>query len=118
MNQNIKELIEVSNFYGKDKSFVIAGGGNTSFKDEKHIWIKASGTSLETIDENGFVCLSREKLKVVSSKSYSVNSNEREAEVKADLANAIVSAVNNRPSVETSMHEIIDYHTLRMQAFE
>ena len=109
MNQNIAELVEVSRFYGKDKTFVIAGGGNTSFKDGQHIWIKASGVSLETIDENGFVCLSREKLKVVSSKTYSQDTVQREAEVKADLTNAIVSTGNNRPSVETSLHEIIDY---------
>lgn len=109
MNQNILKLIEVSRSYGKDKSFVIAGGGNTSFKDENHIWIKASGVSLETIDENGFVCLSRAKLKIVSAKTYSHDPAQREAEVKADLAKAIVSSANNRPSVETSMHEIIDY---------
>jgi len=109
MNQSITELVGVSRFYGKDKTFVIAGGGNTSYKDEKHIWIKASGVSLETIEESGFVCLSREKLKIVSSKTYSQDATQREAEVKADLADAIVSAGNNRPSVETSMHEIIDY---------
>lgn len=109
MDQNIKELIEVSRFYGKDKTFVIAGGGNTSFKNENHIWIKSSGVALETIDEDGFVCLSREKLKIVSTKTYPADSALREAEVKADLAHAIVSSGNNRPSVETSMHEIIDY---------
>ena len=109
MDQNLAELIAVSRQYGQDKSFVIAGGGNTSLKDEKQIWIKASGAALETIDENGFVCLSREKLKIVSSKTYSQDATQREAEVKADLAAAIVSSGNNRPSVETSMHEIIDY---------
>lgn len=109
MDQNLKELIEVSQAYGKDKTFVIAGGGNTSFKDNDHIWVKASGVALETIDEHGFVCLSRAKLKIVSSQIYSQDSTQREAEVKADLANAIVSEGNNRPSVETSMHEIIDY---------
>jgi len=109
MNQNLTQLIYASRLYGKDKTFVIAGGGNTSYKDESHIWVKASGVALETIDEHGFVCLSRAKLKIVSSKTYSHDATEREAEVKADLANAIVSAGNNRPSVETSMHEIIDY---------
>jgi rhamnose utilization protein RhaD (predicted bifunctional aldolase and dehydrogenase) len=109
MDQNLKELVEVSQFYGSDKAFVIAGGGNTSFKDENHIWIKASGVALETIDEKGFVTLSREKLKKVSTSTYSSDSTRREAEVKADLAAAIVSSGNNRPSVETSMHEIIDY---------
>ena len=109
MNQDIKDLIEISRYYGKDKSFVIAGGGNTSFKDNEQIWIKASGVSLETIDEGGFVTLLREKLKLVSSKVYSTDAVQREADVKADLTSAITSAGNNRPSVETSLHEIIDY---------
>ncbi len=109
MDQNLTQLIEVSRLYGKDKTFVIAGGGNTSFKDGTHIWIKASGVALETIDGNGFVCLSRDRLKIVSAKTYSHDATEREAEVKADLTNAIISAGDNRPSVETSMHEIIDY---------
>ncbi|HEY3388601.1 MAG TPA: class II aldolase/adducin family protein, partial [Prolixibacteraceae bacterium] len=109
MNQNLIELVETSRLYGKDKTFVIAGGGNTSYKDDDHIWIKASGVALETIDEHGFVCLSRAKLKIVSTKTYSADAALREAEVKADLAGAIVSDGNNRPSVETSMHEIIDY---------
>lgn len=109
MNKNIKELIEISQFYGKDKAFVIAGGGNTSFKDDHHIWIKSSGVSLDTIDEKGFVCLSREKLSIIALKSYSTDSSQREAEVKEDLTNAIVSEGNKRPSVETSLHEIIDY---------
>jgi rhamnose utilization protein RhaD (predicted bifunctional aldolase and dehydrogenase) len=109
MNKNINELVDVSRFYGGNKAFVIAGGGNTSYKDQNYIWIKASGIALETIDENGFVCLSRAKLKAVSTKTYSQDSAQREAEVKSDLAGAIVSEGNNRPSVETSMHEVIDY---------
>jgi len=109
MNQKLTELIEASRFYGNDKTYVIAGGGNTSFKDQTNIWIKASGAALETIDENGFVCMLREKLKIVSSRKYNSDPSIRESEVKTDLANAIVSAGNNRPSVETSLHEIIDY---------
>ena len=77
MNQNLTELIETSRFYGNDKTFVIAGGGNTSFKNDEHIWVKASGVALETIDEHGFVCLSRAKLKIVSEKTYSHNAAER-----------------------------------------
>ncbi len=34
MEQQIQDLIELSRFYGKKKEFVIAGGGNTSYKNE------------------------------------------------------------------------------------
>ena len=43
MNREIKDLLEISRFYGTDKNFVIAGGGNTSFKNDSTIWVKASG---------------------------------------------------------------------------
>ena len=43
MKPEIKELIEISKYYGSNKDYVIAGGGNTSFKDDETIWIKASG---------------------------------------------------------------------------
>ena len=71
MKPEINELIEISKFYGANKEYVIAGGGNTSFKDEQTIWIKASGQSLAELTEDGLVALSREKLHVISSNNYS-----------------------------------------------
>jgi len=108
--EEIKKLIEISRFYGQKKDFVIAGGGNTSFKNNKYIWVKASGTSLATIDENGFVCLDREKLKIIGNYKYSENPFEREKQVKKHLYEAIVDLDTGlRPSVETSLHDIIPY---------
>ncbi len=109
MDNGLKQLVEVSRLFGSDPSFVIAGGGNTSYKNEEKIWIKASGISLATIDENGFVSLSREKLKLISQKNYSNDPLLRENEVKADLHEAIVAPKELRPSVETSLHELISY---------
>ncbi len=105
----MKELIEISQFYGKNKEYVIAGGGNTSFKNDEYLWIKASGIALSDITEDGFVKMSRKKLKVISERGYSNNSDEREAQVKKDLAAAVISDDGKRPSVETSMHDVIDY---------
>lgn len=109
MDKELQELIRVSRLFGGDPSYVIAGGGNTSYKNDERIWIKASGISLATIDENGFVSLSREKLKVISQKQYSSDPLLRENEVKADLHAAIVAPENLRPSVETSLHDLIGY---------
>lgn len=108
-NTALKQLIDISHFYGQNPEYVIAGGGNTSFKDNENIWVKASGTSLSNIEEDGFVRLSREKLSVLKSKSYSENTTEREQQVKLDLNGAVIAPKNLRPSVETSMHEVIDY---------
>jgi len=106
---NLEQLINVSHLFGRNKEYVIAGGGNTSFKDEHSIWVKASGTSLADIDEDGFVCLSRNLLKQIATSTYSSNAQEREEQVKNDLYKAIISTNGKRPSVETSMHEVIDY---------
>ncbi len=104
----LKELIEISQFYGKDSRFVIAGGGNTSFKNQEKIWVKASGSSLATITEDGFAVLNREKLNLMSEKVYSTDTTEREEQVKNDLADATITK-GKRPSVETSMHNVINY---------
>ncbi len=105
----LKDLVKISRFYGMKKDYVLAGGGNTSFKDKEKLWIKASGVSLENINETGFVCLSRNKLKKISEKKYSSDILLREAEVKKDLNAAIIEGDGQRPSVETSLHEIIEY---------
>jgi rhamnose utilization protein RhaD (predicted bifunctional aldolase and dehydrogenase)/NAD(P)-dependent dehydrogenase (short-subunit alcohol dehydrogenase family) len=108
MKQEIQKLIEISNFYGRNKEFVIAGGGNTSFKNKEHIWIKASGHSLATIGEEGFAILDRKKLHTVSTKEYNNDITIRENHVKEDIAAACIST-GKRPSVETSLHEVIEY---------
>jgi rhamnose utilization protein RhaD (predicted bifunctional aldolase and dehydrogenase) len=110
MKPEINKLIEISKFYGANNEYVIAGGGNTSFKDEKTIWIKASGQSLAELTEEGLVALSREKLHVISTGVYSDDPSTREEQVKKDMFLSILDpGKNKRPSVETSLHEIIQY---------
>ena len=110
MKPEIKDLIEISRYYGSNKDYVIAGGGNTSFKDEQTIWIKASGQPLAGLSEDGLVALCREKLQVISSKTYSDDPSSREEQVKNDMYLSILDPLKNlRPSVETSLHELIRY---------
>jgi NAD(P)-dependent dehydrogenase (short-subunit alcohol dehydrogenase family)/rhamnose utilization protein RhaD (predicted bifunctional aldolase and dehydrogenase) len=110
MKPEIKDLIEISKFYGVKKEFVIAGGGNTSYKDENTIWIKASGQPLAELTEEGLVSLNREKLHVISTNNYSEDPAAREEQVKQDMFLSILDpGKNKRPSVETSLHELIQY---------
>ena len=110
MKPEINELIGISRFYGNNKEYVIAGGGNTSFKDDTTIWIKASGHPLGDLDENGLVALNREKLNIISQKIYSEDSVTREDQVKNDLIDSIIEiGTKKRPSVETSLHDMIRY---------
>jgi rhamnose utilization protein RhaD (predicted bifunctional aldolase and dehydrogenase)/NAD(P)-dependent dehydrogenase (short-subunit alcohol dehydrogenase family) len=108
--KEIQELIEISHFYGKNSDYVIAGGGNTSLKTGKCLWIKASGTTLADIGENGFAKLDRDKLREIANGKYSEDSGRREQEIKTDLFRASLEPEKMlRPSVETSLHDLINY---------
>lgn len=110
MTQGIKDLIEVSRFYGLKKEYVIAGGGNTSYKDDKHLWIKASGVNLGNIDEKGFCILDREKLNQIPKQQFSSDATLREEEVKNALLNSRIDPDSGlRPSVETSLHNLFNF---------
>ncbi len=105
----LQQLLEVSRFYGEGNDFAIAGGGNTSVKDREHIVIKASGVGLRGITEAGFVELSREGVRRILSRSYAEDPFQREAQIKADLmACRSQPEKGGRPSVETSLHEMIE----------
>ncbi|MBO4557478.1 MAG: class II aldolase/adducin family protein, partial [Bacteroidales bacterium] len=76
--KEIEQLVEVSRRYGADSRFVIAGGGNTSYKDNERLWVKASGHALATIGEDGFAVLDRALLNKMGEKVYSSDPAERE----------------------------------------
>ena len=110
MKKELSDLIEISQFYGKQKDYTLGGGGNTSYKDKDLLYIKASGHTLATITVHGFSVLKRAKLREMQRKQYNANSQIRENEVKEDLLKARVNADSNlRPSVETLLHDSIEY---------
>lgn len=104
--KQLEQLIEISRKYGRDSRFVIAGGGNTSYKDIQRLWVKASGHALATITEEGFAVLDREKMNLISTKQYSADSSQREAEATEDLMAACITK-GRKPSVEASLHNAI-----------
>ncbi len=108
MTPNLSVLVEVSQKYGKDPNYVIAGGGNTSYKNNDYLWIKASGTSLANITEEGFAKMDRKCLDKIAEKKYSTDPLKREAEIKEELQNCIADDKTKRPSVETSLHNLLE----------
>ena len=48
MKEQLAALAAMSNKYGADANFVLAGGGNTSYKSADRLWVKGSGTALAT----------------------------------------------------------------------
>jgi len=98
----------MSNKYGKNPEYVLAGGGNTSFKDSEHLYIKGSGTSLATIKPEEFVVMRRAELGKMWDKNYPEVNAEREAAVLEDMMDARAKGQTGRPSVETLLHELFD----------
>ena len=114
MNQKIEELIALSREFGSDERWVIAGGGNTSLKNEKHLFIKASGYPLATINEDGFVQMDRKKLERIWDTEYPSGSDfvsvaKREQMILQDMMKARVEAEERRPSVETLLHDLLPW---------
>lgn len=106
--KQIEDLIAISRKFGQDSRFVIAGGGNTSYKDENRLWVKASGHALATITEDGFAVLDRTLLNEMGEKAYNEDTAIREEQVKNDLAAACITK-DRRPSVETSLHNCMGF---------
>lgn len=110
MKDDLDKIVALSRYYGSDPDFVLIGGGNTSVKINGSLFIKASGISLANIDRNGFVELSREKVRNILNESYSKDPIEREEQVKEKLLDTRKDKkANLRPSVETMLHESICY---------
>ena len=60
----------MSNTYGSNPAYVLAGGGNTSVKDETTLYVKGSGTQLATIKAEEFVEMSRARLNEIMKTEY------------------------------------------------
>ncbi len=104
---SIEALVQFSRKYGSDPRFVLAGGGNTSYKTEGTLFVKASGTSLASITADGFVKMDRAALDAIMTHVYPSDPAAREAEALRDLMHArCAGEEGKRPSVETLLHNL------------
>ena len=107
---SLERLAEISRFYGGNPEYVIAGGGNTSFKDENFLYVKASGTSLAQAKPEDFVKMKRANLAAIWKKDYPPDPEERESAILADMmAGRCAGEENKRPSVETLLHGLLPF---------
>ncbi len=106
---NLAALAAMSNRYGANPDFVLAGGGNTSYKDETTLYVKGSGTALATIRPEEFVQLDRALLHRIRTKKYSDVEAECEAQVLEDMMGARLPGQTRRPSVETVLHDLLQW---------
>ncbi|GHT97391.1 short-chain dehydrogenase [Spirochaetia bacterium] len=106
----IQKLTDISHYYGSNVDYVIAGGGNTSFKDETTLYIKGSGTTLSDICPEGFVKMDRAKLARIWENAYPPDPDAREAAVLTDMMAArMPGEEQKRPSVETLLHDVLPF---------
>jgi len=113
---NLSHLVSLSNRYGSNPDYVLAGGGNTSFKDERHLYVKASGTALADITADGFVKMDRPALERIFTHAYPPDAQARETEVLKDMLDACPGNSEateprrrRRPSVEALLHHILPW---------
>ena len=104
---SLEKITELSRFYGSDPAYVLAGGGNTSCKDEKFLYVKPSGVTLAAITEKDFVKMDRAVIRDCFAKEFS-DVKEREAFAKRMMAFAVVND-GGRPSVEAPLHELMPF---------
>lgn len=104
---NLNDLVTMSNKHGRNPDLVLAGGGNTSAKDENALYVKGSGTSLATITEDGFVAMDRAKLAEIMKRQYPAEDKAREAAFLEDVMAARLNpGEGKRPSVEALLHNL------------
>ncbi|MDR1797538.1 MAG: class II aldolase/adducin family protein [Clostridiales Family XIII bacterium] len=102
---NLSKLIEMSREYGSNPDYVLAGGGNTSYKEGSEMAVKASGGALGTITEDGFVLMDVAKLRALTQADYPEEDDAREAcAIKDMMAARLAGQGEKRPSVECILH--------------
>ncbi len=102
------QLVKLSRHFGSKTEFVIAGGGNTSFKNGEKLFIKASGTSLAHVEAEGFVEMERSALAELLQQDLGSQPDVREERFKnAILAARIHPDKGQRPSVECILHNLL-----------
>ena len=104
----LEQLVKLSRFYGSDPAFVLAGGGNTSYKQDGTLWVKGSGAPLSSISAEGFVAMDRAKLDELLRCTFPPDRMQREEQYKAHvMACRMFPEKAQRPSVEATLHHLM-----------
>ncbi|HKL60329.1 MAG TPA: class II aldolase/adducin family protein [Sphaerochaeta sp.] len=106
---SIEQLLSESQRYGSSDRFVLLGGGNTSYKKDGVLYVKASGSALATITEKGFVKMDLASMANIWANTYSDDDDEREEEVLADMMACRLEGESARPSVEALLHALLPF---------
>ena len=103
----LETITELSHEFGS-VGYVRAGGGNTSCKNDRTLWVKPSGTTLSGLSPETFVALDRAKLAELYTITPPSDPSVREALVKEKMENAVLPESSGRASVEAPLHDSLD----------
>jgi len=109
---NLNALVKMSHKYGADEEYVLAGGGNTSYKEGGVLYVKASGAQLSDIKPEQFVAMDIKRLREMVERVYPADKtdDQREAQALADMMEArLPEETAKRPSVESILHALFLY---------
>lgn len=106
--KELEQIAELSRLYGADPRFTLAGGGNTSCKDERYLYVKPSGVALATIRPEDFVKMERAVIRECFTWGEFATPAEREERIKQLMAFAVRNG-ERRASVEAPVHEIMPH---------
>jgi rhamnose utilization protein RhaD (predicted bifunctional aldolase and dehydrogenase) len=101
----LRQLVDMSRYLGDPgRTYAILGEGNTSARmDDDTFFVKASGTTLGTIDAQGFVELSVSRVLTILD-----DPKAGDEDVTRVLKEALVDGADTRrPSVEAMLHAIL-----------
>lgn len=103
----LKTITELSHEFGTGE-YVHGGGGNSSAKDDHTLWVKSSGTTLDTLTPESLVATDRKKLAQLYDTSTPPEPHAREALVKEMMLAAVRKDSQGRPSVEAPLHNAFE----------
>lgn len=90
---------EISQAIGDDPLLIQGSGGNTSYKKDNKMWIKASGKRLASaMSDDIFVQVDLTQIR-----------NNIKKDVNDPLAQSVINKTNLRPSIETSLHALMPH---------
>jgi len=110
----INKLIDISDYVGERFDLVQAGGGNTSVKIEKIMFIKASGINLTELDMNkNYVGLEYSQELI-----YDDDKKKREKISANRINESIIFLKCYKPSIETSIHSILKKYVIHFHPIQ
>jgi len=96
--------VYTSQLLGRDMDLVLHGGGNTSVKIGKNIYVKGSGWNLDTIEEPGFPGVDLETLINMAKLEHL-----SDTDMVAQQREALEDKSSPNPSIEAILHAIIPF---------